>query len=122
MNSDELFCSLLGQTSTKRSVFVSYHHGGDLAYYDAFSQLFADTYEIVRDNSVERRIDSNNSEYVIRRIREGFITGSTCTVVLCGAETPRRKFVDWEINATLDKEHGLIGINLPTNPRQRNCS
>jgi hypothetical protein len=29
-------------------------------------------------------------------------------------------FVDWEIKATLDKEHGLIGINLPTNPRLLN--
>jgi MTH538 TIR-like domain (DUF1863) len=25
--------------------------------------------------------------------------------------------VDWEIDATLDKEHGLIGICLPTAPR-----
>lgn len=33
-------------------------------------------------------------------------------MVLCGAEAPQRKFVDWEIKATLDKEHGLIGINL----------
>jgi hypothetical protein len=28
--------------------------------------------------------------------------------------------VDWEIKATLDKEYGLIGINLPTNPRLLN--
>jgi hypothetical protein len=41
-------------------------------------------------------------------------------VILCGAETPQRRFVDWEIKATLDKEHGLIGINLPTNPRLLN--
>jgi hypothetical protein len=26
--------------------------------------------------------------------------------------------VDWEIKATLDKEHALIGVNLPTNPIQ----
>lgn len=26
-----------------------------------------------------------------------------------------QKFVDWEIKATLDKEHGLIGVILPTN-------
>ena len=36
--------------------------------------------------------------------------------MLCGLLTPWRKFVDWEIKATLDEAHGLIGINLPTNP------
>ena len=63
---------------------------------------------------------SSSAEYVIRWIREGFITGPSCKVVLCGALTPQRKFVDWEIKATLDKDHGLIGINLPTNPRLLN--
>ena len=99
----------------KRSIFVSYHHGRDRQYYDAFSRLFAEGYEVIQDNSVERRIDSDNAEYVIRKIREDYITGSSCTVVLCGAETPRRKFVDWEIKATLDKAHGLIALRLPTN-------
>jgi hypothetical protein len=110
---------LLGQTPTKRSVFVSYHHGGDRVYYNAFSQLFADNYEVIQTTQWNE-IDSNDPEYVIRRTREDFITGSSCTVVLCGAETPQRKFVDWEIKATLDKEHVLIGINLPTNPRLLN--
>ena len=104
----------------KRSIFVSYHHGGDRAYYEAFSNLFADTYDVIQDNSIDRAIDSADSEYVIRKIREEFITGTSCTVVLCGAQTSQRKFVDWEIKATLDKEHGLIGVNLPTNPRLPN--
>jgi hypothetical protein len=109
-----------GLPPTKHSIFVSYHHGGDRPHYDAFSKLFADTYDVIQDNSVEREIDSDETEYVIRKIREEYITGSSCTVVLCGRETPWRKFVDWEIKATLDKEHGLIGINLPTNPRLPN--
>lgn len=99
----------------KRKVFISYHHGGDQVYYDDFSGTFVDTYDVIFDNSVERRIDSDNVDYVIQRIRDNFITGSSCTIVLCGAETPWRKYVDWEIKATLDKEHGLIGVNLPTN-------
>ena len=44
-----------------------------------------------------------------------YITGTSCTVVLCGGRP--RKFVDWEIKATLDKEHALIGVNLPTSER-----
>jgi hypothetical protein len=39
------------------------------------------------------------------------------TIVLVGKDTWRRKFVDWEIKATLDKDHGLIGVHLPTAPR-----
>lgn len=99
----------------KRRIFVSYHHHGDRVYYNEFARMFAAIYEAIEDNSVEREIDSDNSDYVIRAIRENYITGSSCTVVLCGAQTPWRKFVDWEIKATLDKQHGLIGINLPTN-------
>lgn len=118
MTTDPFFQAFLRGQPAKRSIFVSYHHGGDRSYYDAFSRLFADTYQAVEDNSVEREIESDDSEYVIRKIREEFITGSSCTVVLCGADTPNRKFVDWEIKATLDKEHGLIGVNLPSNPRQ----
>jgi hypothetical protein len=117
VNLDELLKQLGHlQAPTKRSIFVSYHHSGDRAFYDAFSGLFADKYEVLQDNSVEREIDSENVEYVYRRIREDYITGSSCTIVLCGADTPNRKFVDWEINSTLEKEHGLIGVNLPTNP------
>jgi hypothetical protein len=106
----------LGLLPKKRSIFVSYHHDSDQFYYDSFSRLFSDTYDIIQDNSVDRIFDSDDPDYVMRRIREGHIKGSSCTIVLCGPETHGRKYVDWEIKATLDKEHGLIGINLPNNP------
>ncbi len=101
-------------TPPRRKVFVSYHHAGDQAYYNVFSITFHDQFEAIFDNSVDRRIDSDYSEYIMRQIREDFIAGTSCTIVLCGAETPWRKFVDWEIKATLDKQHGLIGVRLPT--------
>ena len=56
----------------------------------------------------------------MRKIRENYITGSSCTIVLVGRDTPGRKFVDWEIKATLDKGHGLIGVQLPTAPINQN--
>ena len=98
----------------KRKIFISYHHGGDQSYYDSFSDTFSATYDVIYDNSLERRIDSDDTDYVIRRIRENHITGSSCTIVLVGLETPQRKYIDWEIQATLEKEHGLIGVQLPT--------
>lgn len=87
----------------KHKIFVSYHHHVDQAYYDAFSKAFHDTYDVIYDNSLERRIDSDDVNYVMRRIKENHITGTSCTVVLVGAETPKRKYVDWEIFATLEK-------------------
>lgn len=100
--------------AAKPRVFVSYHHRGDQKYYDAFSKTFCDAYDVITDNSLEREVDSDDVDYVMRRIRENFITGSSCTIVLVGADTWGRKYVDWEIKATLDKEHGLIGVQLPT--------
>lgn len=95
-------------------IFVSYHHRNDQQFYNQFSAAFHDTYEVIYDNSLERQIDSDNTEYVMRRIRENHIHGTSCTAVLVGAETPGRKYVDWEIKATLEKGHGLIGVRLPT--------
>lgn len=114
-----LFRSLIEMMLTRRSIFVSYHHALDQAYYDAFSHLFSDIYGIIRDHSLDRTLDTDDPEYVIRRSRERYISGSSCTIVLCGPQTPLRKYVDWEIKATLDAEHGLIGINLPHNPRNQ---
>ena len=100
----------------RRKIFVSYHHGGDQAYYEAFVKTFSDTYEVFSDTSLERAYDSDDDDYVRFQIRQNDITGSSCTIVLCGARTSERKYVDWEIKATLDKSHGLIGVWLPTLP------
>lgn len=108
--------ALLRLLAQKRRVFVSYHHHGDRVFYDAFAKAVMADIESVQDNSVDRVIDSDNSDYVIRAIRENYVTGTSCTFVLCGSATPFRKFVDWEIKATLDACHGLVGVNLPTNP------
>jgi len=89
----------------KRSVFVSHHHRGDQAYYDMFSRLFADSLEVFQDTSLERAHDSESHDYVRWSIRQNHIAGSSCTIVLCGANTYERKYVDWEIKATLDKRH-----------------
>jgi len=107
--------ALLG-VQQKRRIFVSYHHGGDRHWYDLFSKAFCDQFDVVYDNSPERRIDSDDAGYVLRRLRENHITGSSCTIVLVGLETWGRRYVDWEIDATLDKQHGLIGVGLPSLP------
>ncbi|MGH8510260.1 MAG: TIR domain-containing protein [Gammaproteobacteria bacterium] len=104
------------QRPVKRKVFVSYHHQGDQRYYNEFSRFFSDTFDVFYDKSLDRTYESDNTDYVRWQIRQNDITGSSCTIVLCGAATHQRKYVDWEIKATLDKKHGLIGVWLPSLP------
>lgn len=106
--------------ATRRKVFVSYHHRGDQASYDEFTTAFHDRLQLLTDNSLERRIDSDDVDYVMRRIREHHLHGSSCTVVLCGANTWRRRYVDWEILASLNQRMGLVGVWLPTLPLEAN--
>src|SRR4051812_18296710 len=94
--------NLFGVAGTgRRRIFVSFHHHGDQAYYDEFSSTFHDGYEAITDNSLERRIDSADFNYIMRCIKENHLKGSSCTIVLCGRETPKRRYVDWEIEASL---------------------
>lgn len=119
-NSDLLRQALLRLSiPVKPKVFVSYHHRCDQAYYDRFASLFANGYEVITDTSIGRKIGSDDVDYQQQVIREQHITGSSITVVLCGAETYKRRWVDWEIHMTLNKEHALLGIALPTASRNQ---
>ncbi len=113
---DDILTNILKQLLAPRYIFVSYHHDENQFYYDALSRLATGSYGLVHDNSLDRTFDSDNPEYVIRRIREQHINGTSCTIVLCGPGTRWRKYVDWEIKASLDAEHGLLGVHLPNNP------
>lgn len=108
--------SFIQTSSVRRKIFVSYHHRGDQIYYDELSETMHDRLKLFSDNSLERQIDSSNHDYIMRRIREHHLSGSSCTIVLCGADTWRRKYVDWEIHASLSQEMGLVGVWLPTLP------
>jgi hypothetical protein len=95
-------------------VFVSYHHDNDQGWYDCLAQFFVNTYDMVTDRSLKESINSDDVDYVMQTIREKFIIGTSLTILLCGSETWKRKYIDWEIKATLDKEHAILGIQLPT--------
>jgi len=110
---------LLSNLVQKPKVFVSYHHANDQVYYDQFSALFSEVYDIITDRSVDRIFRSNDVQYQRARIRKKYIKGTSLTVVLCGTESWKRKFIDWEICATLNMRHALLGIVLPSQPRNR---
>lgn len=101
----------------RRKVFISFHHGNDQGWFERFRNTFGTGYEVFYDNSLDGHVRSDDAEYVDRKIREDYIVGSSITIVLCGAETWKRKYVDWEIYATLYHKHALLGIALPTASR-----
>ncbi len=67
----------------------------------------------------EDLINSSNPDYVMSRIRELYVSDSTVTIVMLGQCTWARRYVDWEIQASLRQPenslpNGLLGIKLPT--------
>lgn len=103
----------------KHKVFISYHHKNDWYYKEEFERIFNNI--IISKAVSEGDIDPDNSDkYIKRLIQEDYITDSTVTIVLIGSETAKRKHIDWEISASLNKKvggySGLLGIVLPSHP------
>ena len=114
----------INQRNNRHRVFVSYYHREDQYYWNQFEGLFSDIHDIMISESVEiGDIDPNlNTETIRRKIRDKYLRDSTVTVVLAGARTWQRKFVDWEIGSSIrptqnNPRSGLLGFLLPTYPR-----
>jgi len=110
-------------SNNRHNVFVSYHHANDEYYKNRFEHLFGDVEDSIISRSVQiGDIDPYaNTEYVRQLIRDEFLRKSTVTVVLVGAETWKRKHVDWEIGSSLrqtayNSRSGLVGLLLPDHP------
>ena len=109
----------------RHKVFVSYYHEEDQYYRELFEGLFSDYYDILVSESVQLGdIDDEllSTERIRQIIRDNYLQSSTVTVVLVGAHTWQRKFVDWEIGSSirdtkLSSRSGLLGIILPMYPR-----
>jgi len=99
--------------------FLSYYHADDEAYRLAFEKAFSNIFinKSVQSGDIDK---DNSSEYVKRLILEDYITDASVVTVLVGANTKKRKHVDWEIAAGLNKKvggySGLLGILLPSVP------
>ncbi|MFU2078375.1 TIR domain-containing protein [Avibacterium endocarditidis] len=112
----------------KHKVFLSFHHI-DEQEVRTFEELFSETFGTFISRTVQDgNIDPNSKTDTIRqKIRDHFISDSTVTIVLIGAETWKRKHVDWEIgysltNTSQNTRSRLIGILLPSYKPDYNCS
>ena len=104
--------------AVKHRCFVSYHEVNSTAvknFVEEFAEVF--TAKTVGVTDEDDFINSEDTEYVMRRIRERYLSNTTVTIVLIGECTKARKYVDWEIASTLRNDpvngrSGLLGINM----------
>jgi len=106
-----------------RNIFLSFHQEDELEaniWCRRYDQYFSDIRTLGLDefgDDFAEHINSGDTDYVMRQIREKKIAGTSCTVVLLGKCTWARRYVDWEIAATLRKfddsdRGGLIAVQL----------
>lgn len=104
----------------KHKTFISFHHD-DEKYKEMLENQWGEQF----DGFVSRSVSDGDinpdlrTETIRQKIRDNFISDATVTVVLIGQGTWRRKYVDWEISASLRETEnnprtGLLGILLPT--------
>jgi hypothetical protein len=96
--------------------FISYN-AADKDAVDKFCEKFSGSF-IRRGLKMEDDIiDSTNTDYVMQRIRSLYLKDSTVTIVLIGKCTWARRFVDWEVQASLRNPadgypNGVVAIQL----------
>ena len=111
----------------RHKVFVSFHEKLDEQWKDRFVKLMKGwivDFSVRRGDIID---DGPPTEEILRQIRENHIADSTVTVVLIGRCTWRRRFVDWEIHASIrctnaNPRTGLLGIVLPCHPEYGEAS
>lgn len=90
----------------RHKTFISYHHD-DQEEVDEFIKTFDHDRDVFiaravgSDQTLDELIDSDDDVYVMRRIREKHMSDSTVTLLFVGKNTWSRKFVDWELAASL---------------------
>ena len=110
-------------TKTRRKCFISYHHADEIEVAQ-FIQTFDHNQDVLIARGIGANmsgdiINSTNDDYIMRKIRENYLRDTSVTIVMIGKETWKRKFVDWEIAASLSNTaqivaSGLTAITLPS--------
>lgn len=102
-------------STNKHKVFISYFHEDDQEYAYRLKEFYGDA---IIDKSLNVDIGYMSKDYILNLIRRERLRDSTVTVVLVGQHTYGRKWVDWEIYASLRPygyrtRNGLVGVYLP---------
>jgi hypothetical protein len=106
-----------------RNCFVSYHHDNDQGYIGQLRKVISNMK--VADYSLKVDIGHLTNDTIYKKVREK-MRNCSVTVVLISSKTGHRKWIDWEIWASLRgythpyeplksfKPNGLLAIFLPT--------
>lgn len=106
----------------KRNVFISSFHG-DRAEVDNFIFRWATLEKVFTPKALctfdnDDFINSTNPDYIMSEIRRKYIGDASITIVLVGKCIHSRRYVDWEIKASLRQgqslPNGLLGYILPS--------
>lgn len=108
---------------TRHRCFISYHHG-DESEVKEFIETFDHGHDVFISRGIGASmpgdvINSTDRDYIMSRIRGLYLNDSTVTILMIGKCTWARKFVDWEIAASLrntlnSRRNGLMTIALPS--------
>ena len=96
----------------KRRIFISFDHD-DAAQVSGFLGLrqFVDNFDFY-NHKLDRRVQSADSDYVRRVIRDDYIKPASVCVVLIGNRTAQSSWVKWEIEESKRQRMGILGIRL----------
>lgn len=105
--------------TTKRKCFVSYY-SGDALEVNRFLADFRDVFipKVIGVSDGDAFINSEDSDYVMGKIREKYLGDSSVTILMIGQCTHSRRYIDWELKSSLRRgsytPNGLLGILLPS--------
>ena len=117
------------RSDTSRHVFISFDHE-DLDEVNLLrGQAKNDKVDLqFDDHSLKEPFDSTNADYIKRQIREK-IDRCSVTVVYLSEKTASSKWVNWEIEESIKRGKGVIGVykgdkapaSVPPSFRQNGC-
>jgi MTH538 TIR-like domain (DUF1863). len=117
------------QNDTSRHVFISFDHEDVNDVNLLRGQSKNDKVDLqFDDHSVKEPFDSANADYIKRQIREK-IDHCSVTMVYLTEKTASSKWVNWEIEESIKRGKGVIGVykgdnapaNVPPAFRQNKC-
>lgn len=124
--------SAIRTAAIRHKVFIAYHHEDEDAV-TKFMKRFDQQNKVFITRALGEEmpgdvINSDNARYVMDRIRKLYLEDSTVTIVMLGRCTWARRYVDWELQASLRSgeqttPNGVLGIkfqsanNVPNPPR-----
>src|SRR4051794_30761226 len=94
-----------------RKVFYSFHYAPDNSRASQVRNIGAiEGNQAAKDNDWETITKGGDS--AIQRWIDGQLAGRSCTVLLIGANTSGRKWINYEIKKSWDEGKGLVGIHI----------